>query len=217
MSLCFSAGEFACPVWHRSANAKQVDIALNETCRIISGCLKPTPLNKLYPLVGIAPPSVRRDVACAIEKKNQESDSRHPLFEHKTVPGRLKSRKSFLRGTKAILDPPPKERLRLWEEHYLPPPDFLKPQEHLPPGHELQWPVWKALNRLRTQVGRCKHNLAKWGFKDPSDTQCECGASVQNMSHTLECPKCPNTCTLEDLMSVTDAAISVATYWAQTI
>ena len=43
--LVGSAGEYACPMWHRSAHhAQEVDVALNETCRIITGCLKPTPL-----------------------------------------------------------------------------------------------------------------------------------------------------------------------------
>lgn len=26
--------------------------------------------------------------------------------------------------------------------------------EHLLPGHELPWPIWKSLNRLRRLVGR---------------------------------------------------------------
>ena len=33
-----------------------------------------------------------------------------------------------------------------------------------------------------------KHVLAKWGTKDTSDTQCECGAPDQNIAHLLECP-----------------------------
>lgn len=31
--------------------------------------------------------------------------------------------------------------------------------------------------------------FAKWGFIDPSDTKCDRGAAVQNMSHMLEFPK----------------------------
>ena len=41
--------------------------------------------------------------------------------------------------------------------------------------------IWKSLNRLRAQVGRCKQNLVKWGIIDPSQGQCECGALEQTM------------------------------------
>ena len=58
LALSYSTAEYACPVWHKSAHVKQVDIALNETCRIITGCLRPTPVDRLYKLAGIAPPAV---------------------------------------------------------------------------------------------------------------------------------------------------------------
>ena len=42
LALCYSAAEYACPVWERSNHAKKLDATLNETCRMITGCLKPT-------------------------------------------------------------------------------------------------------------------------------------------------------------------------------
>ena len=45
--LCFSTDKYACPVWERSAHAGKVDSALNDTCRRITGCLKPTPFNQV--------------------------------------------------------------------------------------------------------------------------------------------------------------------------
>lgn len=39
--------------------------------------------------------------------------------------------------------------------------DQISPAEHLPAGHDLDWPAWITLNRLRT--GRSKDNLKKWG------------------------------------------------------
>ena len=42
LALCYSAAEYACPVWERSTHAKKLDATLNETCRMITGCLKPT-------------------------------------------------------------------------------------------------------------------------------------------------------------------------------
>jgi hypothetical protein len=63
LALCFSAGEYACPVWNQSKHTKHVDTALNEICRIITGYLKPTPLKYIYPLAGIVPPGIRRHAA----------------------------------------------------------------------------------------------------------------------------------------------------------
>jgi len=35
--------------------------------RIITGCLKPTPIDKLYPLARLAPPHIRRQISSDIE------------------------------------------------------------------------------------------------------------------------------------------------------
>ena len=56
LELCFSTAEFACSWWGRSRHTGHVDIALNDTCRIITGCLKATTTPCLYALAGIAPP-----------------------------------------------------------------------------------------------------------------------------------------------------------------
>ena len=68
LALCYSTAEYAAPVWARSCYAKKVDIALNETYRIISGCLKPTPVEEIQALSGIAPPDIRREIASEIER-----------------------------------------------------------------------------------------------------------------------------------------------------
>jgi hypothetical protein len=62
-ALCFSTAEYACPVCNRSAHTNQVDTALNETCRIVTGCMKPTPLPNLYRAAGFAAPTSRRKTA----------------------------------------------------------------------------------------------------------------------------------------------------------
>ena len=41
LALCFSTAEFACSSWGHSRHTGHVDIALNDTRRIITGCLKP--------------------------------------------------------------------------------------------------------------------------------------------------------------------------------
>ena len=39
LALCYSATEYACPVWARSIHARKLNPALHDCCRIISGCL----------------------------------------------------------------------------------------------------------------------------------------------------------------------------------
>jgi len=63
LSLCFSAGEYASSVWSRSVHTKQIDTILYQSCRLVTGCLKSTPLPKIYQLAGIAPLNIRREVA----------------------------------------------------------------------------------------------------------------------------------------------------------
>jgi hypothetical protein len=47
LALCYSIGEYASSVWRLSAHAKKVDVALNNTNRIIIGCLKSIPVGKI--------------------------------------------------------------------------------------------------------------------------------------------------------------------------
>ena len=80
LALCFSAAEYACPGWERSAYAGKVDSALNDTCRRITGCLKPLPLNKMYSLAVITPPSIRRELSSQPERPKCDLDQRHPVY-----------------------------------------------------------------------------------------------------------------------------------------
>ena len=58
LALCYTATEYACPVWSRSVHASKLDPALNNACRTITGCLKPTNVSNLHLLAGIAPPKL---------------------------------------------------------------------------------------------------------------------------------------------------------------
>ena len=82
LALCYSAAEYACPVWERSTHAKKRYATLNETCRMITWCLKPTNTNSLPVLAGIVPPDIRRAVASRTERTRQATDERHPLNGH---------------------------------------------------------------------------------------------------------------------------------------
>ena len=47
LALSYLAYEYTYPVWECSKHARKLDSTLNECCRIITGCLKPTRTNYL--------------------------------------------------------------------------------------------------------------------------------------------------------------------------
>ncbi|KAL7383211.1 hypothetical protein ABVT39_006598 [Epinephelus coioides] len=102
LALCFSTAEYACSSWSRCHHTKLVDTALNDTCRIITGCIKSTPVPCLYALAGIAPPHIRRSIIAQDERRAQEEDTSHPLHGHTAPPPRLKSRSSFLQTVTSL-------------------------------------------------------------------------------------------------------------------
>ena len=102
LALCYPAAKYACPVWERSTHAKKLDATLNETCRMITGCLKPTNTNSLPVHAGIASSDIRRAVASRTERTRQTTDQRHPPNGHLGVVPRLKSRKTFIKCTEPI-------------------------------------------------------------------------------------------------------------------
>ena len=138
LALCYSAAEYACPVWERSTHAKKLDTTLSETCTIIiTGCLKPTNTNSLRVLAGIAPSYIRRAAASRTERTRKTTDERHPLNGHLGVVSRLKSRKSFINTTAKAT------RLALWRDR-LEPLDAsvhlnISADEQLPAGAENHW------------------------------------------------------------------------------
>jgi hypothetical protein len=211
--LCLSAAEYACPVWQKSAHSKQVDIAVNEMARIITGCLKPTPINKLYPIIGIAPPYIRRRVAADAERFKQTHDHRHPLYNHQQTMSRLKSRNSFIKVTSPI-EASQQRREELWRQDFGASQMTLK--EATRKGEHLPFPLWSTLNRLRVGVTRCRVNIQKWGQTQIDSVQCECG-EVQDDSHLLTCPLTGVGYSPGDLFEVNDKAMNVVTYWSDRV
>ncbi|KAI5696708.1 hypothetical protein M8J77_004874 [Diaphorina citri] len=212
IALSLSAAEYAAPAWKSSAHCKQVNTAINESCRIITGCLKPTPLDKLYALAGIAPPHIRRTVAAEVERSKQSTDERHPLYGHVEQAARLKSRKSFLRTTHQLNLTPKERRLELWNQQVEQP--LLELKEELPTGSSQPFLTWKALNRLRSGVSCCKYNKKLWGYEE--DATCGCG-SEQTHEHLLVCGQMETTCTHADLLAANERAIYVSNYWGRKI
>ena len=61
LALCFSSAEYVSPVWSRSSHASNIDPVLYAACRAISGCLRPTRVDDLYLLRGIATTTYQTD------------------------------------------------------------------------------------------------------------------------------------------------------------
>ena len=178
-ALCFSTAEYASPIWNRSVHSKKVDVALNETCRIVSGCMKPTPIHLLFKAAGFAEPKVRRASHEYTERFKQTFDERHVMYgKPNPPPSRLVSRHPFL--TRTSVDPP----------------DWYPVSEEEPSGVEMDWLSWRTLNRIRAGVAPVKTNLYKWGLT--TDDKCECGER-QTMEHLYNCTKCMFTVSLDDL------------------
>ena len=86
----YSAAEYACPVWAKSPHASKLDPELNDACRSITGCLRPTNVEELYLLARIAPPDIRRDVCARVKKQKQETNAGHSLHGQMQAERRLK-------------------------------------------------------------------------------------------------------------------------------
>ena len=59
LSLVYAPAEYCAPAWNRSRHASLLDVSLNCTLRIITGCLQPTPVERLPMLAGIPPTRLR--------------------------------------------------------------------------------------------------------------------------------------------------------------
>jgi len=56
LALSYSTAKYTCPVWEQLAHAKRLYQILNESCHLITACLKRTNGHNLHLLAGIAPP-----------------------------------------------------------------------------------------------------------------------------------------------------------------
>ena len=211
LALCYSAAEYACPVWARSTHT-----ALHDCCRIISGCLKPTNVDSVHILAGVAPPHITRSVACRVERTRQTTDARHQLFHHQPAASRLKSRKSFMRTVTPLDSSASSSRLQLWKYSLTDVPASVKMRlevaESLPAGYGEAWLCYCAQGG-----GRAKTVMRRWGYLDDAQSgDCDCG-EPQTMAHLLSCRLLDETCTADDLATVTERAKACARKWEKIV
>jgi len=79
-----------------------VDTTLNGTIKLKTGCLKPTPIDKLQMLSGIALRPIKRKIAIKIEKEKQINNDRRVMYGLIPIHSRLKSRKYFINTTSTL-------------------------------------------------------------------------------------------------------------------
>ena len=102
LALVYSAAEYASPAWCRSTHTRKLDVALNGTMRIITGCMRPTETTFLPVLAGITPPDIRREARVAKLTVTAKNNSDYLLHYKVTAadaacPQRLVSRRPFSR------------------------------------------------------------------------------------------------------------------------
>ena len=108
-------------------------------------------------------------------------------------------------------------RLQLWKDSLTDVPSSVKMglevAESLPAGSGEDWLCWRAINRLRTWVGRAKTTMRRWGYLDDAQSvDCDCG-EPQTMAHLLSCRLLDEACTADDLATVTERAKACARNW----
>ena len=189
LALCFSVAEYAAHVWARSHHAPVLVSEFNTACRVITGCLKPTNVEDLYLLAGIAPPEIRCDVCARVEKQKQESNIAHSLYGQNPTESCFKYRSCFIGRVRHADFHPKVIRCNEWQ-HRLTTQTYscrANLTVNLARGHTSKWTAWRCLNRLRTGVTCNKEQQNKWGYYEGHIT-CDCGVSSENTRHMLECP-----------------------------
>ena len=144
LALVYSAAEYAAPAWCRSAHTRKLDTTLNDTMRLITGCLRSTPSELLPVLAGIAPAALRREHLTHSLVNKASLEPRHPLHNlvqtSNSVRQRLPSRRPFSRHA-TTLSSSNFNMLEAWRTRWQeihPPAQFtVHPNTSMPPGAEL--------------------------------------------------------------------------------
>lgn len=89
--------------------------------RLITECLRSTPVPKLYIMSGTAPHHMKKEVHTKNERTKQIMNERHSMNGQVEPHKRLKSRGSFLRACEPLTKRPVYKRLEKWKEESINP------------------------------------------------------------------------------------------------
>jgi len=195
LALAFAPAEYCAPVWCRSAHTKHIDVPLNESMRVITGCLRSTP-SFLPILSGITPSETRSSASC-LRLYTKALNPKHRLHETlylKPTPKRLRSKKPLRYSVELLsINGEPITPIPAALQSFIP---AFGPQ---PPGCDLPRNAWVQLSRQRTGVDRFAANMKLMGLCG-SDL-CECG-KVQTAHHILhDCTKFKLPCHINEVDS----------------
>ena len=180
LSLVYSTAEFCAPVWCRSAETRLIDSVLNDALRIVTGCLRPTPIDHLPVLSSIQPAELHRMGATISLTHRGSVDSDHILYgllsgSSDAGQVRLRFRRPFVSASRNLLDNLAGLGIRAsewtnhkWKTKYCEGASrlraFVPGTGVRPVGMGLPRAAWVKLNRLRTGVGRYHSSMHKWGL-----------------------------------------------------
>ncbi|UYV73649.1 hypothetical protein LAZ67_11000188 [Cordylochernes scorpioides] len=193
------------PVWERSSHTDSIDAQLNQTMRLITGNMRPTPIDWLPYLSNIAPPDLRRKKSTSNLLSKIKANTKLPINTVLEIPPptRLISRNpAWVADENVDL----KEEWRnRWSNLAIANKDLVEDPNTKPPGYNLPRRTWSTLNRIRTSTGRCNYLLNKWNMSP--DQNCDCG-QIQTMHHILrDCPRRFFQGTLGDIHRCTEEAL----------
>ena len=200
LALVNFAAEYCLPVWYRSAHTRLIIKLINNALRIVTGCLRPTPIDNLFVLADIDPTELRRkqavlSLACRAQGPERIFNKRLLFLSYKRHL-QLKLRHPFVPSAlellKVVSEPVwhvGKKPNGIRNGKVTPPVNVLSSATSNPKllGMYLLRSSWVRLNRLRTGVGLFRSTVHRWGMA--STAACECGAEEQTADHIIiSCP-----------------------------
>ena len=149
LALVYAPAEYCAPTWSRSRHTSLLDVSLNYTLRIITGCLQPTPIEQIPVRTAIPPAELRRQAASlTLARRAMDPDHllHHTITREETQP-RLISRRPFNTSGKDFLSTAlPNETkaqwiARMWSRRWQPStsrlPEYIVSPSKCCPGSDL--------------------------------------------------------------------------------
>ena len=177
--------------------------------------MRPTNVEELYLLAGIAPPDIRRDVCARVEKKKQETNAAHSLHGQVPAERRLKRECFLMLRTTCWL--PCKSHPLQWMAT---PAELVTIQLRCQPWWKFSKGAYQSLGsvEMSQQVTHwCSMQQRKrWKYFN-GDTTCECGQAPETTKHMLQCPLLAHPCTLDDLQKFNENARKCVDKWKNAV
>ena len=162
------------------AHTRPIDGALNAALGIVTGCLRPTPMDHLPILSAIEPAELCHSRATLSLAKRGTLDPDHilhgrPAWSPEVRQERLKTRCPFVSAARKLLNELSKLGVRVaqrtnyrWSTEYSKSTFILRVfilgTSTRPLGMGLTRTFWVKLNRPRTGFGRFRSSMYKWGL-----------------------------------------------------